>query len=503
MKLWARTAIDAPEVRVAALWWVAAFVWSSHMAPAGYLLTFDDVWRLIHANESRHGAIAPSQVWPPLQFWVLGVALHFIANAALASKLINLTVTAVTLVQVGRLAAETGQGRIGRYAAAISFGTLPFVLWVAPSALVEPWTLLAGIYALRRARSWWIDGDSAALRHAFLALGVGAMTRYEAWGWLVLLMVASQLAPRRGRVAEGWHVSALLAFLFPLAWCAAQFAWSGNPFNFGVFAYDFLIEDHPGQGLWGRTADAAVAMFEVGLPLAVAGLAGSFAATPGLRLVWGATLGAALLQVVAHAVGLAGLHNVWRHHLHLAVPLALGAGVLVERAAALGRPAALGVLSLVLHVQVLHLEWPPVAYEDDLQAVALHLRPMREGVEGTVLIEATGYEARVLQILLGDMDDARFDRLIDLVPLDRPMTDEERGSNHSLLDLPYRDLAATLQREQVRWIATFTKSARTKAAFHGTMVIEAPPRAGGQWVVFRVGGALSPAKNTAAPNTLR
>ena len=503
MKAWARNALDAPEVRVAILWWVAVFVWSGHMAPAGYLLTFDDVWRLIHANESRHGAIAPSEVWPPLQFWVLGAVLHLIDNAALASKIINLTVTAGAIVQVGRLAAETGGGRIGRTAAALSFGTLPFVLWVAPSALVEPWTLLAGIYALRRARSWWIDGDPAALRHAFLALGVGAMTRYEAWGWLVLLMVASHVAPRRGRVSDGWQASAMLACLFPLAWCAAQFAWSGNPFNFGVFAHDFLVEDHPGQGFAGRTTEAVVAMFEVGLPLAVAGLAGSFAASPGLRLVWVAALGAAVLQVGAHAGGLAGLHNVWRHHLHLAVPLALGAGVLVERAAALGRPAALGVLGLVLHVQVLHLEWPPVAYEDDLQAVALHLRPMREDIDGTVLIEAIGYESRVLQILLGDMDDARFDRLINLVPLDRPMTDEERTSNHSLLDLPYKDLAATLQRERVLWIATFTETSMAKAAFHGSLVFEAPPRECGQWPVFRVGGAQTPAKNTAAPNTLR
>ncbi len=503
-----RAALRDFDLRFAACWWVVVLWWSGTKAPAGYLLSFDDVWRLIHAHESSHGALAPSEVWPPLQFWILGAALRLWADAALVPRVVGLTVTAATLVQVGRMAGEMGLGRIGRAATMLAFGTLPYVLWLAPSALVEPWTLLAGAYALRRARRWWVEGDSSALRPAFIALGLGAMTRYEAWGWIGLLALACLIARDRGRdVGAAWRLLGL-SLLFPAAWCVAQLAWTGNPFNFGLFAHEFLVQDNPDLTALGRAKDGLAALWEVVLPVGLGGLGGLLVAGPlrGLTVVIVAALAATALQVTAHTLGFAGLHNVWRHYLPLAIPVAIGVGALVDRLATLGRPVAYLGLALVLQGELMLLEWPPVAYEDDLARVATRLRSLRARTGGTVLIEAIGYETRVLQILLGDMDEARFDRLVTLVPLDRPMTDEEKASNTSLFDRPFSEVEGTVRREGVKWIAVYTESALQKAKSIGTEVYAEPEhrvgewqpekdeddgyeRPEGRWVIVRVGAA--------------
>jgi len=503
-----RAALRDFDLRFAACWWVVVLWWSGSKAPAGYLLSFDDVWRLIHAHESSHGALAPSEVWPPLQFWVLGVALRIWADAAVVPRLVGLLVTAATLVQVGRMAGEMGLGRLGRVATMLSFGTLPYVVWLAPSALVEPWTLLAGTYALRRVRRWWVEDDSAALRPAFIALGLGAMTRYEAWGWIGLLAVTCLAARDRGRdVSAAWRPLAL-ALAFPALWCVAQLAWTGNPFNFGIFAHEFLVQDNPDLTALGRAEDGLAALWEVVLPVGLGGLGGLLVAGPlrGLGVVIVAALAATALQVTAHTLGFAGLHNVWRHYLPLAIPVAIGVGALVDRLATLGRPVAYLGLALVLQGELMLLEWPPVAYEDDLARVATRLRSLRARTGGTVLIEAIGYETRVLQVLLGDMDDARFDRLVTLVPLDRPMTAEEKASNTSLFDRPFTEVEGTVRREGVKWIAVYTESALSKAKSVGTVVYAEPEhrvgewkpeadadegyeRPEGRWVIVRVGAA--------------
>jgi hypothetical protein len=174
------------------------------------------------------------------------------------------------------------------------------------------------------------------------------------------------------------------------------------------------------------------------------------------------------------------LHNVWRHYLPAGALLGIGVGALVDRVARLGRPVALAVLAIVAEVQVFSLDWPPGAYEDDVGRVAARLRALQAKLGGRILVEGVGFDSRVIQILVGDMDIPVFDRLIWLVPLDRPMTQAERDENRSLLEKPFGEVSATLDRDHVHLLAVYTDEARERAKAFGTEVYIEPERREGE-----------------------
>ena len=478
------------EVRLALAWMGLVYAWSWFAAPDGYLLSFDDVWRLVHAHEASHGALTPSEVWPPLPFWLVGIMLRLGCSSTVAPQLLGIVVTGASLVQTWRLAGEMGLGQSGRAASAGALALSPALVWLAPSALVETWTLLTFSIALRAVRTWWVDLDATQLGTAFGALALGGMLRYESWGWSVMLIVACRAAIDEGRPVGRWRRGALVALAFPLAWCAYQFATTGNPFSFGEFAREFLAEDHPNAGPVSRVAEGTRALSQLAAPLAIAGGLGWLV---GGRLRGGGVVGSVIvmvttLQLVAHTMGFAGLHNVWRHYLPLALGLGLGAGMLVDRAARLGRAPALATFALIAQVEWLYYEWPASGYTDDVGRVARHIRRLRDELGGNVLIEGVGYDSRALQILIGDMDAAVFDRLIWLVPLDRPMTDHERTHNRSLLELSYAQVVEAFRNDDVRVIAVFTEQANVVARAFGTVEYAAGTVADGRWTVLRTTG---------------
>lgn len=478
------------EVRLAVVWILALYVWSTLAAPDGYLLSFDDIWRLVHAHEASHGALTPSDVWPPLAFWVVGLLFRLGFSSTFAPQAVGIVLTGAALVQTWRLAAEMGLGRSGRAAAAGTLALLPGLIWLAPSALVETWTLLTLLIALRAVRTWWVDKDVTQLPLAFGALAVGNALRYEVWGWSILLIVACRAATDEGRPAAGWRRGAFLAAAFPAVWCAYQFAATGNPFSFGEFARDFLAEDHPEAGPLSRLAEGSRALSDLVAPIAVVGGLGWLMAgrLRGAMVVAAALVFITALQLAAHAAGFAGLHNVWRHYLPIAMGLALGAGMLVDRIAALGSGPTAAAFALIAQVELLFYEWPASGYSDAIGRVARHIRSLHEELGGNVLIEGVGYDSRVLQILLGDMDAAVFDRLIWLVPLDRPMTANEKQRNRSLLEQPYTQVVASLRQDNVRVIAVFTDSAIGVSRAFGSVEYAAGAVPEGQWTVLRTTG---------------
>lgn len=485
-----------PEVRFAAAWSVLVYAWSCLAAPDGYLLSFDDIWRLVHAHEASRGALTPSDVWPPLPFWVVGLFLRLGFSSTFAPQVIGILISAATLVQFWRLAEELGLAGAGRVATVLTLAVLPGWLWLAPSALVETWTLLALLIALRAVRSWWVDGRSDLLIHAFGALGVAGVIRYEAWGWALGLVMVVRLAADQGRAVGNWQRGAAVVATFPAVWCAYQFAATGSPFTFGSFALEFLAEDHPDAGPLARLAVGTEALSELVAPI---WLAGALGWTLGTRLRGGmvvliAVLVLTVMQLVAHGLGFAGLHNVWRHYLPLAVGFALGVGMLIDRVSRLGAGVSWAALALVVQVEFLHYAWPDSGYSDAVGRVAHHVRRLHRELGGNILIEGVGYDSRVLQILTGDMDAAVFDRLIWLVPLDRPMTDAERAQNRSILERPYADVEASIRRDNVRVIAVFTDSAYKAARAFGSVEYTAGTVKEGRWIVLRSTLAAAPSE---------
>ncbi len=467
---------------IVAGWFVACLLWSQHTAPAGYLASFDDVFRLVHAHEASNGALAPSDVWPPLQFWIFGAALRVWPDATGAPRVLNVLASAGTLLALERLANAMGLGLRGRIAAVVALGAFPTFWWIAPSALVEPMALCAGMVALLGVFRWWVDDRREGLVLAFGALTVAGMLRYEAWVWLGLLGGACVVAPRFGREAargpaRRWLPLLAGALVFPVGWCGVQVVAHGDPLHFATFAHSFFIEDEVDGGVGGRLANAVAGIADVVGPTALASVLG-LAASGRLRgrwLVFGLPVAIAAIQAVAHVAGYAGLHNLWRHYLVLAPPLAIGVGVLVDRVASrAGRFFGWVLLAIVLQPLVRTGESPPAGYEQHLGDIATRMRALHDELGGTVLVEGVGYDSRVLQILLGDMDAAVFDRLIWLVPLDRPMTAAERASNRSRLSGSYGEVGAWLDDAGVRVLVVRTPAALQMARAQASVVFHLP-----------------------------
>lgn len=279
-----------------AAWLVACALWSHHVSPAGYLASFDDVWRLVHANEASHGALAPSDVWPPLQFWIFGAALRAWPDATVVPRALGLLASAGTLLAVDRLAGAMGLGRPGRIAAVVGLGTLPAFVWIAPSALVEPLSLCATVLALLGTFRWWVEGRREGLVRAFVALAVAGALRFEAWGLLLALATAAALAPRTGRSAGRWLPLFAAGLVFPMGWCAWQGLRHGDPIHFVAFIRAFFEGDHAGEDPVTRLAAPWVGVWTVAWPVALAaglGFVGS-AHLRGRALVFGVPFGAAI-----------------------------------------------------------------------------------------------------------------------------------------------------------------------------------------------------------------
>ncbi|MEN9786938.1 MAG: hypothetical protein RLZZ299_2202 [Pseudomonadota bacterium] len=469
-----------------------------------FALSHDDLLRIAHAAAVHWDNLLPSDLWPPLGFWVVRLAWMVFPSVQATPAGVNLVASTVALGLAGVLTRRIGGGVRAACATVVVLAVLPWWTWLGCSALAEPLStalVLAGIAAslVHLAPETEAAGRDRAVLGAALAYALAGMVRYEAWAAAALHAMTCLAPVRRALGATSLPRPIALAALgiplvFPIAWMTLETVWNGNPLFFATMARENLVGD---PGVAATPWHAPLDVLRAGGVVAVVGLVAAWRgrkdASPAVRaLAWAGMLGLGL-QIVAQLGALAGTHNTPRHHVGWMPILA----VLAVRAAAaslatLPRGAQRGAIAL--SVPLLLAPWlaatdVPDAVPPEVARMAARVRTVRAG--GTlgnarrVMLEAAPWECFALQIALAedhaDLSDIRWDR-DPFVALGASETLADRMEHPSLLAAPPDEVAADLRDDGVGLLVTATPRGRELAGRVGIASGSA-----GDWTLWRVG----------------
>lgn len=428
-----------------------------------YLATFDDIFRIQHAWEAANGALFPTELWPPLPFWIAALPLRLWPDGRVVPQLLGVLASTGALAGLAGIASSLGLSVPAVCAAVLLAGCLPWFLYLAPSALAEPYAHAFLLFALWNVLR--VERGEARLTHAALGIAAAGMCRYEAWTAALLF---SAWAWRRGA-----RPPALLVWAFPAAWMALQLAWTGNPVEFGAEAVRALRTDF---GPFGWFVLLPEDLWSTLGPVAALALGGAtlLRGTPGARTVAfaGGVYFAAIL--LAFSTGLVGVHNTPRHLVLPTMLLALPAAALIDRVRGISTLAAAGVFVAALQVELLTESTPPDGVDNHVAVLGHRIRSMRAAREipsgGTLLIEASPMDCFSLRIASGDLSLGLFDRDATRVPTDRKLTRAEEAENPSVFEMPRPRLEAWLREKRVGAILAHDPDHANLAASFGRRV---------------------------------
>ncbi len=193
----------------------------------------DDYARVVIAELFAHAPkLDPSGTsWLPLPFWVTGGVMMASGRSLETARAVAAVLGVASVVPVYLALRALGVGRVYRMIAVTLAMATPWNAWLGVAtvpegitgALIGAGALLVGV---PRARVW-----------GAVALGVAALSRYEAWPVCAVMAVAAGLsAVRTFRAGDGvarreW-IAVLAAVVAPLLWMAWNAYAHGSPLHF-------------------------------------------------------------------------------------------------------------------------------------------------------------------------------------------------------------------------------------------------------------------------------
>ncbi len=522
----------SPVLGVVAAWLVLALSWRAALGRAVFATSHDDFLRTGHAVAVGWDNLLPSDLWPPLPFWLTRLALFIAPDVRTTPGIVNLVCGGIALLGTGVLARRVGLSRGGAAIAVGLVAALPWWTWLSLSALAEPPAAAALVYTLAGTVGHARDGNRRDAWIAAVAVSLGGMVRYEVWGAALLhsLLLAPVVRRKLGlppvRNGGSWLGPALLPWLFPLVWMALELSWNQDPLFFASVARENLVDDAAVAGTPLHAPRDLLLGTGLLLVLAALGAVRSFRAegrgpsatppggddtsddgTPGghdvvarrpeVRVLAGVTAIGLVAQLAAQWAALAGTHNTPRHYVAWAPALAV-LGVAwgtawweARRTPGPQRARVWGGATGGLLLAVLPWTWAgevPDAVSPDVARVGALVRTVRAG--GTlgaadhVLLEAQPWESFALQVVIADPSDGlgivHWDR-DPFVALGVSETLADRLANPSLLAQEPAALLADLQRDDIGLVVTATP----RGAWHAARVGQRIGQAGG-WQLWRV-----------------
>jgi hypothetical protein len=187
----------------------------------------DDYARTVIAEQFAHAPrLDPSGTsWLPFPFWVTGAAMSVLGRSLEAARAIAIVLGAAAVAAPYVAMRTIRVPRGAALGASAIAAALPWNAWLGVATVPDGWTgalLAAGAIAM---------GQSRARPWAAAALGVAALSRYEAWPACVVFAVACAW-PRPARDRRHDAACAALALAGPLLWMAWNAHAHGSPFHF-------------------------------------------------------------------------------------------------------------------------------------------------------------------------------------------------------------------------------------------------------------------------------
>jgi hypothetical protein len=445
-------------------------VWRRSLPVTFFAVSADDFHRTLYAWEVTQGHWLPSDLWPPLQFWLEASVLQVYPHLLAVPYLVNLVAATGTLVCLMLLGRALGLDRLGAALQLIAAATLSWFIWLSLSGLAEPIYFLCIALTYLGCARWRASGGEAWLWVAAFGLLLAGMVRFDGWGHgLVFSLVVAWLWWRAPAPRPHLRlVAAAIPWVFPIAWLLYQYATHGKPFYFSDMTRGYFLATHGPAALSERLLWQVRDLWHVAgitIPVSLIGL-WLMRRRPGvvmLTLMW---LGSFALLVQSTLNYTITMNNPVRLVVVHALLLSPGVGLAFQQLARRGWGAALAVAALLAAVvlpRVGELPNYPNGLAPDVMAVGQQIDRLRsEGrlrADEHIVVEVIFWDYIPLHVITNDPAAVEYDRAPTLVlkPNGEHTLDDQK--NPSLLALPPAALRAELERRNVRLLVAYSKRA--------------------------------------------
>jgi hypothetical protein len=449
---------------------VLLYLWRRSLNTPFFALSGDDFHRTLYAWEATQGRWLPSDLWPPLQFWLEALVLQVYPNLLAVPALINICAATGALACLALLARTLTLDRRFTLVALLLAASIPWFVWLSLSGLPEPLFFCGVLLGFLGVARWRQHGQERWLWLAAAGLLAAGMVRFDAWGDSVVFTLAvAWLCWRSARPRPWrWLAAAALPWLFPLFWLGYQYSLHGSPFYFLSVTRNYFLAIY---GAWPTLTERLLwqprDLLMIGGPIVPLGFAGVWLARrqPAvglLALMWLASLGLLIQTTLSYTITNNNPVRLIIIHVVLLTPFAVLA---LQRLATYGWTPSIVVLVLTAVLvagRVAAIPAYPNALADDVRDVGSHIGELRsQGLlqpGDSILVEVRFWEYLLIQLLSGDPAAAIFDRRPQMVIRDgQRLLDDV--ANPSLLASPPEQLRAALDQRSIRIVVTYTDRA--------------------------------------------
>src|SRR4051812_34237416 len=92
---------------------IAFWLWRRSLNTSFFAVSGDDFQRTFYAWQVTQGRLVPSDLWPPLQFWIEALAMLVYPHTLVVPMLVNLAASTGALAALLLLGRALGLGRAG------------------------------------------------------------------------------------------------------------------------------------------------------------------------------------------------------------------------------------------------------------------------------------------------------------------------------------------------------------------------------------------------------
>lgn len=117
---------------------VLLLAWRKSLDIPFFAVSGDDLHRVLYSWEVSQGNLLPSDLWPPLQFWIQAVVLRMYPHILTVPTLVNVAASTATLACLLLLGRTLGLNNRGLLFQATITTAMPWYVWLSLSGLGEP-----------------------------------------------------------------------------------------------------------------------------------------------------------------------------------------------------------------------------------------------------------------------------------------------------------------------------------------------------------------------------